>query len=116
MRHAAVLKRGDTLLVFWTQVGDVPERILLSRIDLSGDWQQWRDSAPVEVLRPERSWEGADAPPAPSIRSTAYGQVNQLRDPAVFEEAGAIHLLYAVAGESGIAIAEVFGPLSLRGA
>ncbi len=114
MRHAAVLKRGDTLLVFWTQVGDVPERILLSRIDLSGDWQQWRDSAPVEVLRPERSWEGADAPLAPSIRSTAYGQVNQLRDPAVFEESGAIYLLYAVAGESGIAIAEVFGSLSLR--
>jgi hypothetical protein len=108
MRHAAVLQRGDTLFVFWTQVGDAPERILLSRIDLSGDWRQWQDGAPIEVLRPERSWEGADAPLTPSIRSTAYGQVNQLRDPAVFEESGRIYLLYAVAGESGIAIAEVF--------
>jgi hypothetical protein len=63
----------------------------------------------VEVLRPERVWEGADAPLEPSVRSTAYGHVNQLRDPAIFEEAdsGRVFLLYAVAGESGIAIAEV---------
>ena len=109
MRHAALLKRGDALFVFWTQVGDAPERILLSRIDLSGDWRQWKDRPAIEVLRPERNWEGADAPLTASVRSTAYGQVNQLRDPAVFEESGAIYLLYAVAGESGIAISEVFG-------
>jgi hypothetical protein len=108
MRHSAVLKRGQKLLVFWTQVGDVPERILLSRIDLAGDWTGWKDGPPVEVLRPERSWEGASAPLTPSVRSTAYGLVNQLRDPAVYEEDGRIYLLYAVAGESGIAIAEVF--------
>jgi len=107
MRHAALLKRGTTLFVFWTQVGDAPETILLSGIDLSGDWMRWAESAPVEVLRPERAWEGADAPVAPSVRSTAYGQVNQLRDPAIFEEDGRTYLLYAVAGESGIAIAEL---------
>jgi hypothetical protein len=107
MRHAALLKRGEELLVFWTQVGDVPERILASRIDLSGDWMDWKDAAPIEVLRPERTWEGAGAPLTPSVRSTAYGIVNQLRDPAIFEEGGRVFLLYAVAGESGIAIAEV---------
>jgi hypothetical protein len=31
----------------------------------------------------------------------------QLRDPAIFEENGRIYLFYAVAGESGIAIAEL---------
>jgi hypothetical protein len=108
MRHAALARSDDTLFVFWTRVGDTPERILLSQIDLSADWRDWTDSAPVEVLRPERSWEGADAPLSPSVRSTAYGQVNQLRDPAIYEENGRIFLLYAVAGESGIAIAEVF--------
>ncbi len=107
MRHAALLKRGDTLYVFWTQVGEAPERILLSSITLSDDWTKWSESRPVEVLRPGRTWEGADAPLSPSLRSTAYGQVNQLRDPAVFEEDGRTFLLYAVAGESGIAIAEV---------
>jgi hypothetical protein len=107
MRHAALLQRGTELLVFWTRVGDAPERILLSRIDLTGDWMQWQDGPAVEVLRPERSWEGADAPAVPSVRSTAYGMVNQLRDPAIYEEDGRIYLLYAVAGESGIAAAEV---------
>ena len=108
MRHSALLLRGSELSVFWTQVGDVPERILVSRIGLSGDWHSWKESAAIELLRPERSWEGADAPLIPSVRSTAYGQVNQLRDPAIFEDDGRIYLLYAVAGESGIAIAEVF--------
>lgn len=107
MRHAAFLKRGNTLFVFWTQVGTAPEVIQLSTIDLSGDWTTWKESAPVEILRPERTWEGADAPREPSRRSTAYGHVNQLRDPAIFEEGGRVFLLYAVAGESGIGIAEV---------
>jgi hypothetical protein len=108
MRHAALLRRGTQLYVFWTQVGEAPERILLSSIDLRPDWSAWKVSDPIEVLRPERDWEGADAPLVPSIRSTAYGHVNQLRDPAIFEEDGNVFLLYAVAGESGIAIAQVF--------
>jgi hypothetical protein len=107
MRHAALLKRGDTLFVFWTQVGHAPETIMVSTIALADDWMKWLASEPIEVLRPERAWEGADAPVAPSLRSTAYGHVNQLRDPAVFEENGRTFLLYAVAGESGIAIAEL---------
>ena len=107
MRHAALLKKEETLYVFWTQVGDVPERILLSTIDLSAGWQAWRETEAVEVLRPERQWEGADAVLEPSLRSVAYGHVNQLRDPAMFSDDGHDYLLYSVAGESGIAIAEV---------
>jgi len=108
MRHSALLPRGNTLWVFWTQVGEAPERILLSRINLAEDWHGWKEvGTPIELLRPERSWEGANAPLIPSQRSTAYGQVNQLRDPAIFEEDGRVYLLYAVAGESGIALAEV---------
>lgn len=108
MRHCALLRRGDALYVFWTQVGHAPERILLSTIDLSKPWTEWRETAPVEVMRPERPWEGADQPVEPSLRSVAYEPVNQLRDPAIFEEDGRAYLLYAVAGEAGIAIAELF--------
>ena len=107
MRHSALLQRGNTLFVFWTQAGDVPEHVKLSTLDLSGDWSGWSETPGVEVLRPEHPWEGADAPLEPSVRSTAYGHVHQLRDPAIFEEDGRVFLLYAVAGESGIAIAEV---------
>ena len=107
MRHSALLQRGNTLFVFWTQVGDVPEHVKLSTIDLSSDWFGWSETPGVEILRPARAWEGADAPLEPSVRSTAYGHVNQLRDPAILEDDGRVFLFYAVAGESGIAIAEV---------
>lgn len=108
MRHAALLKRGNTLHVFWSRAGDAPESILHSTIDISGDWMQWKEEGEDIVLKPEHDWEGADATLEPSQRSTAQGHVNQLRDPAIFEEDGRVFLLYAVAGESGIAIAEVF--------
>jgi len=107
MRHSALLVRQGRLHVFWTRVGDAPERILHSTIELSANWLDWRASDPVEILRPERDWEGADATIEPSIRSVAYGHVNQLRDPAIFIEGDDLYLLYAVAGESGIAIAEI---------
>ncbi|BFM15774.1 hypothetical protein R50073_19570 [Maricurvus nonylphenolicus] len=109
MRHAGLLKRGKTLYVFWTQVGHAPERILLSKIDISKPWQQWTATQPQELLRPERSWEGADKPLEPSLRSVAYGEVNQLRDPYIFEDEGKLYLLYVVAGERGIAIAKLEG-------
>ena len=75
--------------------------------EISGDWMTWSETDGVEMLRPEHAWEGAGAPLEPSVRSTAYGQVNQLRDPAILEDGERVFLLYAVAGESGIAIAEV---------
>ena len=107
MRHSAIMVRDGKLYVFWTQVGHAPESIMLSTIALASDWHRWQETEPSEILHPEFDWEGADAPPKPSIRSTAYGHVNQLRDPAIFVEDGSIYVLYAVAGESGIAIASV---------
>jgi hypothetical protein len=108
MRHAGLLRRGDRLYVFWSQVGDTPERILLSTIDLRPPWTAWHASEPTEVLRPEYPWEGSNEPLTASIRGAIKIPVNQLRDPAVFEENGRVFLLYTVAGECGIAIAEVF--------
>lgn len=104
-RHTAVLKRGDDLFVFWTRVTDAPESILVSRIALTGDCESWRAGSPEFLLRPETAWEGAGLPVEPSIRGAINRPVNQLRDPCIFEEDGRAFLLYAVAGESGIAIA-----------
>jgi hypothetical protein len=42
------------------------------------------------------------------VRGAINVPVNQLRDPCIYEEDGHIYLLYAVAGEHGIAMAEVF--------
>ena len=93
--------------MFWTARGDAPERIWLSTIDLTADWMAWRESDPAEVLRPERPWEGALLPAQPSRGGSIDVPVNQLRDPAIFEEDGRIFLLYAVAGERGIGLAEL---------
>ena len=66
------------------------------------------------MLRPEHTWEGAEAPNEPSRRSVAHGVVNQLRDPALFVDSDRTGtggdrtlMLYAVAGERGIALARV---------
>lgn len=108
MRHSALLLRENILYVFWSRVGDAPERILYSTIDLSAeDWKKWKASEPIEVLRPETAWEGVDIPIEPSMRGEYPGRVNQLRDPAIFQEDGHIYLLYSCAGEQAIAIAEL---------
>ena len=90
-----------------SQSGKLFAHALSSKIDLSGDWNSWRETDATEILRPETDWEGADEPLEPSVRSVAYGRVNQLRDPAVYVEDDGVYLLYAVAGESGIAIAKL---------
>ena len=110
MRHAGLVVINNTLLVFWTRVTDIPERILVSRIDLSKDWLEWKDSQPIEVMRPETIWEGADQPIEPSMRSVAYTPANQLRDPAIFVDDDDTYLLYAIAGEAGIGIVKLTIP------
>ena len=109
MRHTAVCVRGDLLHVFYTNAGDCPESILHATVDLAGDWYRWRASEPRVVLAPEREWEGGDRPLVPSERGQATGPVRQLRDPALFEQDGAVYLVYAVAGEQGLALARVHG-------
>ena len=108
MRHSAVLVEGDTLTVFYTDVGqEPPEKILVTTIDLTPDWMQWQTGPVATVLEPERDYEGADLPLVTSIRGEISERARQLRDPAVYLEDGRMYLLYAVAGESGIALAEV---------
>jgi hypothetical protein len=107
MRHAALAIRDETLYVFWTQVGDNPERILLSTIDVSNDWSSWQASDPTDILAPEADWEGARLPAVASVRGAIEKPANQLRDPAIYEESGRTWLFYSVAGESGIAVARM---------
>lgn len=106
-RHTALRKLGDRLQVFWTRVGDAPERIYCSLVELKGPWSAWRAGDALEVLRPTTDWEGARLPVEPSFRGAIGVEVNQLRDPAIHEEDGRVYLLYAVKGEAGIAIAEL---------
>jgi hypothetical protein len=107
MRHSALKLDDDRLSVFFTNAGDCPERILLSVIRLTPDWLAWQTSDPVLVLEPELEYEGGQLALEPSRRGMVMGPARQLRDPAIYREDGRTYLLYAVAGEQGIAIAEV---------
>ena len=106
-RHSALLSVGETLFVFWTEVGIAPEHIKVSWFNQSLPYWSWKQNDVGELLRPELEWEGANSPLEPSIRSVAYGVVNQLRDPAIFVDDGRVFLLYAGGGESAIGIAEL---------
>jgi hypothetical protein len=106
-RHTAVRRRGDTLDVFYSRIGDAPERILHATVDLAGDWREWSASDPETVLEPERAWEGAGEPVEPSRAGGVGHPVCQLRDPGLFEAGGTTYLLYSVAGERGIGMAEL---------
>jgi hypothetical protein len=107
LRHLALQKSGRWLRVYYTRRGDAPERILHGAIDLAEDWRNWTVRGETELLRPQTDFEGAGLPVRPSRGGAAEGKENALRDPAIFEENGRTWLLYSVAGESGIALAEI---------
>ena len=106
-RHVALHRMGSTLFVYFTRIGDAPERILRSRIDLGHPEENWTAEQPELVLRPETSWEGAHLPLRQSKSGKSLAPENAVRDPAIFQDEGRLFLLYSVAGESGISIAEL---------
>ena len=109
VRHVALKLDGDHLLVFHSRIGDSPECIRLAIIDLARPVATWQAGASAVVLQPAMPWEGADLPVQASVFGPSRGREHALRDPAVFDVDGQSYLLYATAGESGIAIAQ-FSP------
>lgn len=102
MRHARLWLKGDILYVFWSRVGDTPERILVSAVDLTAtDWNDWRVTQPQDLLRAELPWERSEL----AIESSLHGELglaaNELRDPFVFEADGHAYLQCACNGARG---------------
>ena len=113
LRHVALELAGATgarpsaLHVYYTKVGDAPESIWRCTIDLDHGWQARQARGHTLVLAPEKMWEGAMRRTRPSKRGLVRTRERALRDPAIFMEGGSAYLLYAVAGEGGIAIARL---------
>ncbi len=109
IRHMALWKQENTLYVFFSRIGDEPEHILVSHIkNLDDSWQDWGFAEPESLLKPEKDYEGVNEPVKPSKAGGEFDFVHELRNPAVFEDSdGRLYLLYTVAGEQGIAIAEL---------
>ena len=107
MRHSALIVINDLLYVFYSNVGEIPERIYLSTINISKPYNEWKESNPIEVIRPVFEWEGGTLPLESSSRSAIHIPVNQIRDPAIFVENENIYILYSVKGENGIGICSI---------
>jgi len=109
MRHAGVWVSGDTLYVFWSRVGYAPERLLLSKVELGDpDWDNWRATAPVDVLSPEMVWEGSLLPVQASLRGELDVPARELRDPYVLQDRdGQLYLYYVGGGEQAIGVARM---------
>lgn len=106
-RHFAVHAGQDALHVFFTRAGDAPERIFRTPLRTEGPWTEWSAGPEKEVLRPELPYEGSELPLMPSLRGAVHEPARQLRDPCIFAEGERLYLFYAIAGEQGIAGAEL---------
>ena len=109
-RHFTVRHLGHTVQMLYTRIGDCPERIKMSTINMSaGDYTQWDPTfPPEEILYAEQDWEGGDLLPENSQGSTAPENVNQLRDPCLFRDKdGKWYLFYCGRGEDAIGVASM---------
>lgn len=107
VRHVALLPSADKLDVFFSVIGDAPEKIIHTTISLKGDWNEWKASGYEVVLTPSAAYECPGMPAVPSEVGEIYGPAKQLRDPALFVEGGKVYLFYTVCGEQGVGGAEV---------
>jgi len=108
IRHAGVHVQGSRLNLFYSRIGDQPECVMHSQIDITSEnWNDWSAISPASsVLVPEYQWEGTDLPLKPSESGWGIG-VRELRDPYVFEDAGKLFLFYCGRGEEAIGMAEL---------
>jgi hypothetical protein len=106
-RHCAVRVDGDALDLFYSRIGDRPERILHATVDLGPPWREWEASAGATLLEPREPYEGIDQPLRPSTAGADHDPVRELRDPAYVRADGEEFLFYTVAGEQGIAAARL---------
>ncbi|MEP5340179.1 MAG: DNRLRE domain-containing protein [Algibacter sp.] len=109
VRHTGVRVVGDQLHAFYSRRGDLQERIQLSTIDMTVDWESWDPTyPPIDILTPNPGWEGGNLTMDNSKTSDAIN-VNQLRDPDIFEDTdGQLYLIYTGSGEGGLGIAKLY--------
>ena len=112
IRHAAVRVVGDELEVYYTQRGDELERVQMSTIDLTADFDDWVLTYPgEEIIQAIPGWEGGQFAPERSETGAAPEDVNQLRDPDVFEDTdGSVYLIYSGRGEDALGLVLLSGP------
>lgn len=107
-RHVALLPAKGGVDVFYSAIADVPESIMVTRINMNGnDWTKWTASKPKLVLAPETDYEGVNLPMKPGTFGSSKNPERGLRDPYVIRDNGKLYMFYTVQGEKGIALVEL---------
>ena len=108
IRHLCIIIENNTLIIFYSKIGDKPEKIYFSQLDLKIQDKNWFFDFEEELLRPKFNFEGADIKLKKSEPGDATEPENALRDPHVAKILNNYVLTYCVKGEFGIAIAELY--------
>jgi hypothetical protein len=107
VRHVTLLEEKGLLHIVFSAIGEAPESILHTTLEMKGDWDTWRIGPVSQLLVPEMTYECPDLP----LEKSAVGEIDrparQLRDPALLRDDGKLYLFYTFCGEQGIAGAEV---------
>jgi hypothetical protein len=107
VRHVGLQPFANSLRVLFTQKLAAPEHIRMGVVNLDAPWTSWSIGATVEIMRPQMAYEGANEPITVSRKGPARNPEHALRDPFIYEGLGRTWLIYAIAGESGLALAEL---------
>ena len=107
-RHGEVFLRDSVLHIFFSNIGDQPEKILHTTINILSDWKDWKVGLINTILEPELAWEGVGQPLLKSVVGAAETRVRELRDPCVFEDFDEqVYLFYSGSGEGGIGVVKL---------
>jgi hypothetical protein len=101
IRHCEINVQDDNLCLFFSCIGDAPEQIYFTHIDLSGDWESWQATDVNPLLEPLLAWEGRELPISCSEIGPSMAFARGLLDPCFFEDDDKNYLLYSGGAEYG---------------
>ncbi len=107
VRHLSLLQRSEYVEIFYSKIGDSPERIYRGIMNLLIDETKWVIKFKEEILKPTKIYEGAKIFPEISKSGASKKNENAVRDPYIFCDKKDTYLFYSVKGEKGIAFAKI---------
>lgn len=107
IRHLSVLNYKGMYLVFYSIIGEKPEKIWVSELKIDTTKGKFMALGKVLVLSPEKEYEGCGLKLQNSESGPSLVPENSVRDPYVIKFRSRYLLFYSIKGEFGIAFTEL---------